>query len=115
MSEKPAFSEVAIFGSATFTIVMSSSSMNVPTQTTSRVHHFRSMGLDPRSGLQQQLPGGLPPHQVLVRLARLLEPIDGADPHLHRIDCDQLKQRRGPVAPQLGGARVGAQDRPLDI
>ena len=30
-------------GSATFTIVMSSSSMNVATHTTMRVHHLRSM------------------------------------------------------------------------
>ena len=33
-----------MYGSAVFTIVMSSSSMNVPTQTASRVHHLRSIG-----------------------------------------------------------------------
>src|SRR6478609_9422927 len=43
MSEKLAFRSVAIFGSATFTIVMSSSNMNVPTQTTISVHHLRSI------------------------------------------------------------------------
>ena len=32
-----------MLGSATFTIVTSTSSMNVPRQTASRVHHFRSM------------------------------------------------------------------------
>ena len=43
MSVKLAFRSEAIFGSATFTIVMSSSSMNTPTQTTSNVHHFRAI------------------------------------------------------------------------
>ncbi len=46
MSEKLACREVAIFGSATFTIVMSSSSMNVATQTTISVHHLRSISRD---------------------------------------------------------------------
>jgi hypothetical protein len=31
-----------MLGSATFTIVMSSNSMNVPRQTAARVHHFAS-------------------------------------------------------------------------
>src|SRR5436305_10808883 len=43
MSEKLAFRSLAIFGSATFTIVMSSSSMNVPMHTTISVHHLRSI------------------------------------------------------------------------
>ena len=43
MSEKLALSSEAIFGSATFTIVMSSRSMNVAMQTTIRVHHLRSI------------------------------------------------------------------------
>ena len=43
ISEKFAFSSEAIVGSATFTIVMSSSNMNVPTQTTISVHHLRSI------------------------------------------------------------------------
>ena len=37
-------------GSATFTIVMSSSSMNVAMQTTMSVHHLRSMTLTVRRG-----------------------------------------------------------------
>src|SRR6201985_3206185 len=36
-----------MYGSATLTIVMSSSSMNTPVQTASRVHHLRATGLPP--------------------------------------------------------------------
>ena len=43
MSEKLAFKSPAIFGRATLTIVMSSNNMNVATQTTISVHHFRSI------------------------------------------------------------------------
>ena len=42
-SLKLAPSSSAMSGSATFTIVMSSSSMNVAEQTASRVHHLRSI------------------------------------------------------------------------
>ena len=58
MSEKLAFRSVAIFGSATFTIVMSSSSMNVPTQTTISVHHLRSISGDANDGVRRgRTPG----------------------------------------------------------
>ncbi len=39
-SESEASSSRWMSGSATFTIVMSSSSMNTPVQTAARVHHF---------------------------------------------------------------------------
>ena len=42
-SEKFAFSEDWIAGSATLTMVTSRSSMNVPTHTAIRVHHLRSI------------------------------------------------------------------------
>ena len=42
-SLKLASSSPEMSGSATFTIVMSSSSMNVARQTASRVHHLRSI------------------------------------------------------------------------
>ena len=38
-------SDVEIFGSATATIVVSSSSMKLPTHTTISVHHFRELGV----------------------------------------------------------------------
>ena len=44
ISEKLAFSCLAMLGNATLTIVMSSSSMNVAVQTTTSVHHLRSIG-----------------------------------------------------------------------
>src|SRR3954453_12550825 len=46
MSVKSAPRSFAILGSATFTTVTSSSSMNVAVQTAIRVHHLRSMGRD---------------------------------------------------------------------
>src|ERR1022692_4190597 len=40
-----------MFGRATFTIVMSSNSMNTPTQTAVRVHHLRSIVFGPSQAL----------------------------------------------------------------
>src|SRR5579859_5111031 len=59
MSEKLAFSCLAMLGSATLTIVMSSRSMNVATQTTISVHHLRSIrGAKPNDPTDLMLLGG---------------------------------------------------------
>ena len=46
-SASEAWNACWMYGSATLTIVMSSSSMNTPVQTASRVHHLRSIELPP--------------------------------------------------------------------
>ena len=43
-SASDAWNACWMYGSATLTIVMSSSSMNTPVQTASRVHHLRAIG-----------------------------------------------------------------------
>src|SRR3954469_23621941 len=50
-------------GRATFTIVMSSSSMNTPVHTATRVHHLVAMSIS--SASQEKLIDQLPNHQLL--------------------------------------------------
>src|SRR5258708_10958153 len=92
-----------MLGSATFTIVTSTSSMNVPRQTASSVHHFRSMTVPP------PLPSG--------------SPRSGRRPDIQRPRQLALAPHRERIAPDSSAAyvmnneiaysrRAGAADHP---
>src|SRR4051794_38670180 len=96
-SVNDASSELWIDGSATFTTVMSSSSMKIATQTETSVHHFRSMSgtISARPASPQSVPTLAPMQEVLdvsnevaAELAGLAGSSDGVlDALRDRLQC----------------------------
>ncbi len=64
-SLKLACSPAWMAGWATMTMVTSSSSMNVPVHTASRVHHFLSINSLPIQASLPRLPRSMPPRSML--------------------------------------------------
>src|SRR5437764_3654178 len=64
---------------------------------------------------QQELAGCLASLQILVRLARLLEGIPSADPHLELALLDQIEQLSGALLQELRRADVGGECGALHV